>query len=120
LITTPLKEAIMNIAGQTPFIAPPLTLSGATCARVRALVQRAFGVQRRAAGAESRVSLDKGRTTWVAKPAGHLVCCESGTLWLTFDGELQDIVLEPGQTHRCIQGSALAIHALAPGVVRLA
>jgi hypothetical protein len=48
------------------------------------------------------------------------VTCESGVLWLCFDGEPQDIVLEPGDTHLSTQRSALSIHALSPSTVRLA
>jgi hypothetical protein len=69
---------------------------------------------------ESAVSLNPGATAWVAKPLGRRVTCESGTLWLCFDGEPLDVVLEPGETHLCAKRSPLSIHALSPGVVRLA
>jgi hypothetical protein len=68
----------------------------------------------------STVPLNKGATTWVRQPFGHRVTCESGSLWLSFDGEPRDIVLEPGETHRCTQRSALSIHALAASVARVA
>jgi hypothetical protein len=41
-------------------------------------------------------------------------------LWLCFDGEPLDIVLEAGETHLCAKRPALSIHALSPSLVRLA
>jgi hypothetical protein len=61
----------------------------------------------------TRHVLDKGATAWIEKPFGREVVCVAGTLWLTFDGEPQDVILEAGESHRCTQGSKLAIHALA-------
>jgi hypothetical protein len=56
--------------------------------------------------------LGKGATTWIAQPMGRTVTCETGTLWLTFDNEPADVILEVGQSHRCAKASKLAIHAL--------
>ena len=64
--------------------------------------------------------LDKGATVWTAHPLGRVVSCEAGTLWLTFDNELVDVVLEAGQSHRCTKDSKLAIHALAAARVAVA
>ena len=57
--------------------------------------------------------LDKGATTWVARPLGRTIRCEAGTLWLTFDREPLDLILEAGQSHRCDKASKLGIHAMA-------
>lgn len=56
--------------------------------------------------------LAKGATTWIARPLGRTMRCEAGTLWLTFDGEPQDLILEAGQSHRCSKASKLGIHAM--------
>ena len=61
-----------------------------------------------------------GNTVWVKRPRGCLVSCQIGTLWLTFDGEPEDIVLEAGDSHFCSKNSALSIHALSAAVVRIA
>jgi len=63
--------------------------------------------------------LRKNATTWVKRPRGRLVTCKAGTLWLCFDGDAADIVLEAGQSHRCRKASALSIHALTPAVVAI-
>ena len=110
----------MNIASHAPFIAPPRDLWAASCAWAHAFVRRVIEPGRDAQPIESTVSLKQGTTTWIAKPLGGRVTCESGTLWLCFDGEQLDIVLEPGETHLCAKRSALAIHALSPSVIRLA
>ncbi len=63
--------------------------------------------------------LGTGATTWLQRPLGRSISCESGTLWLTFDGEPQDIILEAGESHRCASSAKLAIHALAPAALRV-
>jgi hypothetical protein len=67
-----------------------------------------------------RRHIDKNATAWIEHPAGRTVTCDAGTLWLTFDGEPEDVILEAGQTHRCTHRSRLAIHALDPAAVRVA
>ena len=59
-------------------------------------------------------------TLWIDKPLGQTVTCETGTLWLTFDREPQDVILEVGQSYRCDKASKLAIHALAAARLSLA
>ena len=63
-------------------------------------------------------SLDDGTTMWVDRPLGRRIVCESGTLWLAFDGE-QDIVLEAGESHRCTKAVPLSIHALSAADLRV-
>ena len=63
--------------------------------------------------------LDTGATSWVNKPLGRTISCQTGTLWLTFDGQPRDIVLEAGQSHRCVSSSALSIHAISAATVRV-
>ncbi len=85
---------------------------------------RAFGawlqaLRARPAATTQAADLDKGATLWVDQPLARQVQCVQGTLWLTFDGEPQDVVLEAGQSLVCPHGSRLAIHALAPSCVQV-
>ena len=73
-----------------------------------ALLQRVFA----APATPAALRLDARATTWIARPLGRTVICETGTLWLTFDHETADVILEAGQSHRCASASKLAIHAL--------
>ena len=57
--------------------------------------------------------LGAGTSTWIVRPLGRTITCEAGTLWLTFDNEPPDVILEVGQSHRCAEASKLLIHALA-------
>jgi len=92
----------------TTFRAPTFTRFHITLpASLLAMLHRAF-----APGASVSGELDKGTTTWIASPLGRTVTCETGTLWLTFDNEPTDVILEAGQSHRCAKASKLAIHAL--------
>jgi hypothetical protein len=110
----------MNTASPTPFIAPPQDLWATPRAWARALMRRLTEPGRDTRRVASTEPLSTGATRWVDQPLGRRVTCHSGVLWLCFDGEPQDIVLEPGQTHLCTQRSALSIHALSPSTVRLA
>jgi hypothetical protein len=67
---------------------------------------------RPAASTVSTSALDKGRTLWVDQPMARVVSCLEGTLWLTFDGVRNDIILAAGESYRCDSASRLAIHAL--------
>lgn len=110
----------MIVASPTPLLTPTRDLWAAPRAWARAFVRRLVAPGRAARPVESTVRLNPGATAWVAKPIGRRVTCESGVLWLCFDGEPVDILLEPGETHLCAKRAALSIHALSPGVARLA
>lgn len=73
------------------------------------LLQRAIAVP----AAPAARQLDKGANAWIARPLGRIITCESGTLWLTFDNEPLDLILEAGESHHCVKHSKLLIHALA-------
>ena len=64
--------------------------------------------------------LDNGATEWIAHPLGRTVRCEAGALWLTFDNDAEDVVLEAGESHRCAKASKLGIHALVAARVSVA
>ena len=77
------------------------------------LPQGLLALLQRTVPAPAARRLEAKATLWVARPLGRTVTCETGTLWLTFDNEPLDVVLEAGQSHRCEKASKLAIHALA-------
>ena len=62
-------------------------------------------------------SLEKSQIVWLDARIGLQVSCRSGAMWLTYDGEQRDIVVEPGQPHRCDGAGRLCIYALQRGVV---
>lgn len=78
-----------------------------------AFLQRAFA-------APAAVQMPAQATLWIAQPLGRTVSCETGTLWLTFDSEPQDVVLETGQSYRCDKASQLAVHAMTAARLSLA
>ena len=76
-----------------------------------------------AAPAQTRIDLhqiDARATTWVTRPRGCVVSCQTGTVWLAFDGEPQDVILEAGESYRCTSASRLSIHALTAAAVNVA
>ncbi|MEO5883643.1 MAG: DUF2917 domain-containing protein [Caldimonas sp.] len=57
-------------------------------------------------------TLAKGRIRRVHHPLGHRVECVSGTLWVTQDGDLRDIVLSAGESFAFDQRGGALISAL--------
>ena len=57
--------------------------------------------------------LDKGATLVVAHPCGTEIECRSGSLWLTHDGDVKDLVLAAGERYRSGSDRRLLVHALA-------
>jgi hypothetical protein len=85
----------------------------------RKMLQAWFEPHRRATAAAARQTtrrqeLDRGHIEWLQRPAGRRVTCESGALWLTFDGKPVDVVLGAGESLRCEFNRRLGIYALAP------
>lgn len=70
-------------------------------------------------GPRSRWTVARGQSVCVPSPLGQCVACEAGTLWLTFDGDRRDIVLEAGERHVCDTDARLIVHALSAGALRL-
>lgn len=64
-------------------------------------------------------SLDQHATVWLAQPLARHIRCDAGVLWLTFDHDARDVVLEAGQTHLCQSDARLSIHALQQGAFRI-
>ena len=58
-------------------------------------------------------TLAKGRIRRVHHPVGQRVECVSGTLWVTQDGDLRDIVLAPGESFAFDHRGDALISALA-------
>ena len=63
--------------------------------------------------------LAKGATLAVQRPQGYAVECQQGSLWITFDGVLEDIVLDAGESHVAVQQSRMLVHALGDSALRL-
>ncbi|MCP5265892.1 MAG: DUF2917 domain-containing protein [Burkholderiaceae bacterium] len=47
------------------------------------------------------------------------VACDDGSIWITRDGDVKDIILSPGQSVTICEGGALLISALADSRVQL-
>lgn len=89
--------------GSAPFhIAPP--------AGLLSLLKRAEGAAAPAVAAVRE--LEAGAIVGIARPLGRTIYCAAGTLWLTFDNEAQDVIVEAGQSHRCAKSSKLLIQAM--------
>lgn len=105
----------MNTTAQAFWSAGTLDI-GAALRTCTGAVARLFAARPVAPTAQG---LAKGRTAWVARPRGRTVRCSAGVLWLAFDGEALDVVLEAGQSHRCQHRSRLSIHALSAATLRV-
>lgn len=55
----------------------------------------------------------------VERPLGRRVACESGQVWLTFDGCREDYILAAGQSLECREPGRLLVSALQDATVRV-
>jgi hypothetical protein len=58
------------------------------------------------------LTIDKGATLVVERPLGTEVTCVSGSLWITHDGDVKDILIEAGDTYRSDRFSRMLVHGL--------
>lgn len=63
--------------------------------------------------------LTKGATLRVQHPHGLEVVCLHGALWITHDGDVKDVVLQPGQRHTADRHACMLVHALDAAEVQL-
>jgi hypothetical protein len=63
--------------------------------------------------------IQKGATVSVQRPNGLEVVCLQGTLWITHDGDVKDIVLERGQRYAADRNARMLVHALDAAELRL-
>jgi Protein of unknown function (DUF2917) len=50
---------------------------------------------------------------------GGSVECVNGCVWLTFDGDCRDVVLQAGESHVADRNARLIVYALEPSAIRL-
>ena len=56
----------------------------------------------------------------VSDAAGVQMACQSGSLWITLDGDPRDILLDAGDRYTATEHRRALIYALEPSTVRLA
>lgn len=54
---------------------------------------------------------------WV--DASVMICCTSGSLWITHDGDPKDIIVKPGESYRAETDRAMYVSALGPSVIEI-
>lgn len=69
---------------------------------------------------DEAAALKKNQILWMTNVFGREIRCEIGTLWLTVDGQPQDIILDAGKSHRCVSRSRLGVQALSDAKFRVA
>lgn len=57
--------------------------------------------------------LARDLTLRVACPEGTEVACLEGCLWITHDGEAEDVIVEPGMRYRATKASTMLVYAMA-------
>jgi hypothetical protein len=72
--------------------------------------RRAVPSPRVETGPSRRLPAD--RVLRVERPLGQTVRCVEGCVWLTFDGDSRDVVLEAGSEHRCDRNARLLVQAI--------
>lgn len=75
-------------------------------AALKPLFAERFGV-----GTQTEVRLDDQRLVTLPVRAGELLRSDAGIVWATIDGELDDIVLAPGDVHVVARDCELRVSA---------
>lgn len=65
----------------------------------------------------TRLQLQRGQTSRLPAARDAHLCSAEGTLWVTLDHDVKDIVLEPGQCFIVPDGRGVTISALSPRAV---
>lgn len=63
--------------------------------------------------AQGPLTIDKGATLAIERGAGVDVCCVSGSLWITHDGDVKDVLIDAGGTYRSERAGRMLVHGLA-------
>ena len=58
------------------------------------------------------LNLVSGQFVRLHHPQGHVVRADTGTVWITVDGQAQDIVLDAGQSHHFIDEAPALLGSL--------
>jgi len=104
----------MNAISSTTFFAPTATDEFTTS------LFRAFKLVKDTLVAEAKrdvfqpltLTLSNQGTHSMAKPQGRTVICTKGTLWVTFDWDSKDTILEAGESIYCESTRLLFVQAL--------
>ena len=100
----------MNLA-LNPFAAfPTARLPGMSRQRASWVVPTLHPVQ----------TIDKGAILVVLKPAGQTVNCVRGSLWITQDGDLKDVVISAGDSYTLERPGRMLVSGLEASSVMLA
>jgi len=111
---------LTNDSTLTPPLRAMLLQAMALAARMRAVVSHAEDARAPQAQAQGlALGLEHNAIHPIERPLGRTITCESGTLWLTFDNTLRDVVLEGGESHHCATDNRLLIQALQGSRVRV-
>lgn len=68
---------------------------------------------------QGAVTIDKGATLVVERAAGASVSCVSGSLWITHDGDVKDVLIDAGETYRSERSGRMLVHGLAASSARV-
>lgn len=94
---------------------------GGLSGRLSQLLARLLGLGHGAHAADGvfTLVLAKGQAHSLANPCGLHLRCTSGAVWLTFAGDLRDVVLEAGHSFRCTARTRLCISAFEGSALRI-
>ncbi len=105
----------MNLAISSPFGAAAHSLASLFLWRARSDSRP----QQAALTPANTQTLQKGALLVVLDPLQHRVECLGGSVWITHDGDIKDIILDAGQNYQAERNSRMVIYALTGASLRL-
>lgn len=65
-------------------------------------------------------TIDKGAIFAVLQPAGKTLTCVRGSLWITHDGDVKDVVISKGDSYTVVRPDRMLVSGLEASSVTLA
>lgn len=104
----------MNLAISSPLGAAAHSLAGLFTRHARSVSRP----QQAALIPADTQTLQKGAMLVVLDPLQHRVECLGGSVWVTHDGDIKDIILDAGQNYQAERNSRMLIYALTGASLR--
>ena len=104
----------MNISTALALTAPLTAAAARPLARWVQSLSAAMGKgqARRAPASSIAHRLPQGQTLVIDKPLDQLVMCQDGCVWITYDNDPMDRIVEAGEHHQGCGHSRMLVHAV--------
>lgn len=104
----------MNISTALALTAPLTAAATRPLARWAQVLNAAMGKGHDGQAGAHRTAhrLPQGQTLVIDKPMDQVVMCQEGCVWITYDHDPLDRIVEAGERHQCRSHGRMLVHAI--------